>query len=386
MVPIDPAALSQRATASLRESSKRSCRRLGWDEETFERRLFLARKAMERKGTHLEGFTIPSVLPHRRLQGTVHRSKIDQFYWDLRDPRFETSFAIFHQRYSTNTFPSWSIAQPFRCVAHNGEINTIRSNRAWMVGREGMPLRRCGGTGSGRAAPVVLEPEQSDSGSLDNAFELLLRTGRSLAHVKEMLLPAAWENLPDLDPDLRAFYEYHAFLTEPWDGPAAIAATDGKVLLEQWTATGCGPPGGRSHPMWSWLHPRPGSARWRRHKHRHRTARPGETITFEPATGRIAFSDQIRSELAAQAPYRSWVDAETLYVQDPFDPLQDDRFDPATVQSGLRVHRRGAPHGAQGHGRGEDPDRRRWGTTPRWRSSRPLPGGSPTTSTSCSPR
>ncbi len=155
---------------------------------------------MERKGTHLEGFTIPSASCRTVVyKGLFTASKIDQFYWDLRDPRFETSYAIFHQRYSTNTFPSWSIAQPFRSVAHNGEINTIRSNRAWMVGREVNATSQVWGERIGELRPF-LEPEQSDSGSLDNAFELLLRTGRSLAHVKEMLLPAAWENLPDLDP------------------------------------------------------------------------------------------------------------------------------------------------------------------------------------------
>ncbi len=130
--------------------------------------------------THLEGFTIPSASCRTVVyKGLFTASKIDQFYWDLRDPTFETSFAIFHQRYSTNTFPSWSIAQPFRSVAHNGEINTIRSNRAWMVGREVNATSQVWGERIGELRPF-LESEQSDSGSLDNAFELLLRTGRSL--------------------------------------------------------------------------------------------------------------------------------------------------------------------------------------------------------------
>jgi glutamate synthase (ferredoxin) len=331
VVPIDPAALSQRATASLpRIEQAIVAAPPGWDEETFERRLFLARKAMERKGTHLEGFTIPSASCRTVVyKGLFTASKIDQFYWDLRDPRFETSFAIFHQRYSTNTFPSWSIAQPFRSIAHNGEINTIRSNRAWMVGREVNATSQVWGERVGELRPF-LEPEQSDSGSLDNAFELLLRTGRSLAHVKEMLLPAAWENLPDLDPDLRAFYEYHAFLTEPWDGPAAVAATDGKVLLAAMDRNGLRPARWAITPDVVLVASEAGVCPVEEAQAL-ATGQlgPGETITFEPASGRIAFSDQIRSELAALAPYRSWVDAETLYVQDPFDPLQDDRFDPA---------------------------------------------------------
>ncbi len=318
VVPVDPAALSQRAPASLPriEQAIVACPE-GWEPEIFERRLLLARKGMERMAPGLEGFTIPSASCRTVVyKGLFTANKIDDFYWDLRDPGFETRFAIFHQRYSTNTFPSWSIAQPFRTLAHNGEINTIRSNRAWMVAREVGATSPVWGDRIGDLRPF-LEPDQSDSGSLDNAFELLVRTGRSLAHVKEMLVPTAWENVADLDPDLRAFYEYHAFLAEPWDGPAAVAATDGKSCSPGWTAMGSARRGGRSAPMWCWWPRKPASVRRRRRGH----LPPGSSAQERPSPLSSASGgspSRTRSgRSGGAAPYRDWLDNETLYVQQP---------------------------------------------------------------------
>ena len=354
VVPIDPAALSQRATHRC-ASSKRSSPPLGWDEETFERRLFLARKAMERKGTHLEGFTIPSASCRTVVyKGLFTASKIDQFYWDLRDPRFETSFAIFHQRYSTNTFPSWSIAQPFRCVAHNGEINTIRSNRAWMVGREVNATSQCGGSG-------LASCDRSSSPSSRTRAAWTMPSSSCCA-------PA------DRWPTSRRCFSPRPGRTSPTSIPTARLlrvprlldravgrAGGGRRHRRQGAAGSNGPQRVAARSVGDHTRCGPGCIRGRGvpggggASNRNRTARPGETITFEPATGRIAFSDEIRSELAAQAPYRSWVDAETLYVQ---DPSTRSRTTASTRRStSLRVHLRGAPHGAQGHGRGEDPDR-----------------------------
>src|SRR5262249_5581451 len=141
------------------------------------------------------------------------------FYADLRDPLFATALAVFHQRYSTNTLPNWLLAQPFRMLAHNGEINTLQGNRNWMRAREADLASPLWNGSSDYLRPVIWE-DGSDSASLDNALELLERSGRDVLHAMMMLAPEAWENMPDMDPTLRACYEYHAGLMEPWDGPA----------------------------------------------------------------------------------------------------------------------------------------------------------------------
>lgn len=240
-VPIDPSCIGEHAleVLPLIEQAVVTSDMSGQD---FERALFLARKRMERGAN--QGFSVPSASSRTVVyKGLFTASRIADFYWDLRDPDFETAFAIFHQRFSTNTFPSWDNAQPFRALAHNGEINTIQANRSWMEARERSATPGVWGERLKDVYPF-LQPELSDSASLDNVFELLLQSGRSLPHVKEMLIPAAWENVSDLSPELAAFYAYHAFLTEPWDGPAAIAATDGISLLAGMDTTVSGRLGG----------------------------------------------------------------------------------------------------------------------------------------------
>ncbi|MGH8874617.1 MAG: glutamate synthase large subunit, partial [Acidimicrobiia bacterium] len=330
VVPIDPGVLSKRAAESLPAIEHLLVEAPGeMDAETFERLLLLARKRMEREGAHLEGFSVPSASGRTLVyKGLFTARHIADFYWDLGDPDYETAFAIFHQRYSTNTFPSWEIAQPFRTLAHNGEINTIRSNRSWMDAREKAASSELWGERLPDLFPFLQEG-QSDSGSLDNMFELLLRTGRSLAHVKELLIPEAWENVADLDPELQAFYEYHAFLTEPWDGPAAIAATDGVSLLAGMDRNGLRParwtvgPGVVVVASEAGICPEEEALA-------ERTGQlgPGELLLFDGTTGEVRLSGEVKRELAGRLPYPEWIRNETLYVQDPFDPLADDRFDP----------------------------------------------------------
>ena len=198
--------------------------------QMWERRLYLARRVIERRAaeaglpTFVCSLSCRTVVYKALLVGT----ELPGFYADLRSPLFETGIAVFHQRYSTNTLPSWPLAQPFRLLAHNGEINTLWGNRNAMLARE-----------PALAAPVwerdveLLKPviwaEGSDSTSLDNAFELLVRSGRDPVHALMMLLPEAWERIPEMHPALRSFYEYHAGLMEPWDGPAALAFSDGVI-------------------------------------------------------------------------------------------------------------------------------------------------------------
>ena len=152
------------------------------------------------------------------------------FYWDLRNPLYKTRFGIFHQRFSTNTSSTWDKAQPFRMLAHNGEINTIQSNYSWMKAREVDATSSYWKDDIQNIKPFIDE-SISDSGQLDNAIELLVRSGRTLAHSQEMLIPSAWENNPRFTKKQKAFYQYHSFLTEPWDGPAAVVASDGRDII-----------------------------------------------------------------------------------------------------------------------------------------------------------
>jgi glutamate synthase domain-containing protein 2/glutamate synthase domain-containing protein 1/glutamate synthase domain-containing protein 3 len=330
-VPIDPGVLSKRALESLPVIEQAVVCSTLLPEE-FERILFLARKRAETLGADLEGFSIPSASCRTVVyKGLFTAAHIADFFWDLADPDYETAFAIFHQRYSTNTFPSWAIAQPFRTLAHNGEINTIRSNRVWMEAREKQGASTMWGDRLDDLSPW-LQPGQSDSGSLDNVFELLLRSGRRLDHVKEMLIPAAWENVADLAPELRSFYEYHAFFGEPWDGPAALAATDGISLLAGLDRNGLRPARFAITPAVVLVSSEAGVCP-------EEEARavstgqlgPGEVLHFNGLNGEIRMSDQVKRELAAMAPYEDWIATETIYVQQPFDALADDRFDSARL-------------------------------------------------------
>jgi glutamate synthase (ferredoxin) len=328
-VPIDPSVLGEHAreVLPLIEQAVVTSQMAGSE---FERALFLARKRMERKAN--PGFSVPSASSRTVVyKGLFTASRIARFYWDLRDPDYETAFAIFHQRFSTNTFPSWDNAQPFRALAHNGEINTIQANRSWMEARERAATP---GVWGDRLVDIFpfLQPGLSDSASLDNVFELLLQSGRSLAHVKEMLIPAAWENVTDLSPELTAFYEYHGFLTEPWDGPAAIAATDGISLLAGMDRNGLRPARWTVTPDVVIVASEAGVCP-EEESRAIETGQlgPGELIVFDGKTGGIGHSDVVKDELAAHLPYSRWVNTETLHIQAPFDPLNDDRFDAATL-------------------------------------------------------
>ncbi|MPZ51317.1 MAG: glutamate synthase large subunit [Acidimicrobiia bacterium] len=336
VVPVDPGVLSPHAAETM-PRIEQAIVTADLDEEEFERRLFVARKGMEAGGAGLDRFSIPSTSCRTVVyKGLFPAESVAGFYWDLTDPDFETAFGIFHQRYSTNTFPAWAIAQPFRTLAHNGEINTIAANRSWMLGREmaaSNPKIRHSVWGS-RVGDLVpfLEDSQSDSGSLDNIFELLVRSGRGLAHTKEFLLPEAWENVSDLDPVRRSFYEYHAFLMEPWDGPAAIAATDGKDLLAGLDRNGLRPARWTITPNVVLVASEAGVCP-EEEAQAERTGQlgPGEVLLFDRTELRVQFSEEVKSRLARQAPYGEWINSETFYVQQPFDRLADDRFDPAAM-------------------------------------------------------
>ena len=173
-------------------------------------------------------------------KGMLTAPQLGQFFPDLSDPRFESGLALAHARFSTNTFPSWPLAHPYRYVAHNGEFNTVQGNRNWMRTREAMLASDLFPGDLARIFPIVT-PGGSDSMSFDEVLELLHLGGRSLPHAVLMMVPEAWENKDDLSPARRAFYQFHACLMEPWDGPAAIAFTDGTVVGAQLDRNGFRP-------------------------------------------------------------------------------------------------------------------------------------------------
>ena len=162
-------------------------------------------------------------------KGMVLVRQLAPYYKDLQDPRFETALALVHQRFATNTFPSWRLAHPYRMVAHNGEINTLRGNVNWMAARQASVDSEFFGHDISKLWPISYEG-QSDTACFDNALEFLVRGGYSLAHAMMMLIPEAWAGNPLMDQSRRDFYEYHAALIEPWDGPAAMAFTDGRQI------------------------------------------------------------------------------------------------------------------------------------------------------------
>ncbi|MEQ1848723.1 MAG: glutamate synthase subunit alpha, partial [Nitrospira sp.] len=205
------------------------------DEDAFERRLYITRKVISNvlysahKGRDIGFYTVS--LSSRTLvyKGMFLSYQVKAYYKDLSDKRLISAMALVHQRFSTNTFPSWKLAHPYRMVAHNGEINTLRGNVNWMAARQDSVESPLFGEDISKLWPISYEG-QSDTACFDNALEFLTMGGYSLAHAAMMLIPEAWAGNPLMDSKRRAFYEYHACLMEPWDGPAAMAFTDGRQI------------------------------------------------------------------------------------------------------------------------------------------------------------
>ncbi len=320
-VPVDPAAIGPRARVSQPQIEQALIARPdGLDETGFERRLFLARKAAERRAREegLAGFYIPSMSSRTVLyKGLLRATQLDAFYRDLSDPRFETALAVFHQRYSTNTFPSWERAQPFRLMCHNGEINTLQGNINWMRAREPHLDSTVWGEQMAALRPVI-DVSGSDSAMLDNVLELLVISGRDIRHALMMLVPEAWQNVPDLDPDLRAFYRYHACLIEPWDGPAGVIYTDGRVVGACLDRNGLRPV--------RYLVTHDGlvlcaSEAGTLDIEESRIARkgklgPGQMIYVDTETCQFLENDQVKRAFARRRPYRQWLGVHLRTLRD----------------------------------------------------------------------
>ena len=280
---------------------------------TLERQAFRLRKRAEHE---LHAY-FPS-LSSRTLvyKGMVTTLQLEPFYPDLSDVRFVSKLALVHSRYSTNTFPSWPLAQPFRMIAHNGEINTVQGNRNWMRARQS----QLSSDELGDLAPIlpINTPGASDSASFDEVVELLTLAGRSLPHAMMMMVPEAWENQVDMDPTRRAFYEYHSMLMEPWDGPAALVFTDGSLVGATLDRNGLRP--GRYFVTDDGLvvvaseigvHDVEPSKVVRKGR-----LRPGKMFLVDTAEGRIIEDDEVKAQLAAAEPWGQWLDEGRIALKD----------------------------------------------------------------------
>jgi glutamate synthase (NADPH/NADH) large chain len=283
------------------------------DDQAFERRLYVIRKRVEHA---IYGSDLPSrrafyvvSLSARTLiyKGMLSADQIETMYPDILDPDLESALALVHQRFSTNTFPSWPLAHPYRYVAHNGEINTLRGNINWMRAREGL-LRSELIPDLHKILPIILEGG-SDSAIFDNVLEFLVMTGRSLPHAILMMIPEAWQNHEGMSPERRAFYEYHSSLMEPWDGPASIAFTDGTVIGAVLDRNGLRP--SRYYVTTDGLvimasevgvldlPPEEVLIKERLH--------PGRIFLVDTAQGRIIDDAELKHALATERPYGQWL-------------------------------------------------------------------------------
>ena len=320
-VPVDATILGDAASRSQpRIEQLLLGRRPGLTDDEFERVLYLVRKEAERWAAQegIEGFYIVS-LSHRTLvyKGLLVAHQLKKFYEDLRNPRFETALAVFHQRYATNTFPTWELAQPFRMLAHNGEINTRQGNRNWMRAREPELHSSLWGEEIEQLRPII-QAAGSDSSELDNALEAIVLSGRDPLHALTMLIPEAWENMPNMPKLRRHFYEYHACISEPWDGPASIAFTDGVIVGATLDRNGLRP--ARYQVTTDGLIIMGSEVGMvalddERIVQKARLG-PGQMIAVDTARGLLFTNDDIKDEVAARQPYGDWVKKHLIHLDD----------------------------------------------------------------------
>lgn len=310
----------------------------GLDEDAFERLLYRVRRRTENEiaASEIEDkdtFYIPSFSCRTIIyKGLMLAPQIEKFYFELANPLVTSALCLVHQRFSTNTFPSWKLAHPYRYVAHNGEINTIRGNISWMNARQSI-LESPVHSGQIEKLFPVITPGGSDSGSLDNAVEFLFQSGRSLPHVMAMLIPEAWFGNPDMDEEKRAFYEYHASLMEPWDGPAAIAFTDGRVIGATLDRNGLRP--GRyivTKDDLVVLASEAGvlevPAEDVRKKGR---LQPGRMFLVDTVQKRIISDAEIKKQLAGRQPYAEWLKEQQVTLDQLPEPSRVIGSNPETL-------------------------------------------------------
>jgi glutamate synthase (NADPH/NADH) large chain len=330
-VPVDPSVLGPIARASMPAIKQLFIGRM-CAVTAFERTLFMIRKRAARRAAEAGlDFYIASLSSKTVVyKGLSLPERLDAFHLDLREEETKSKVALVHSRFSTNTFPTWDRAHPYRRIAHNGEINTVRGNETWMRAREALLQSEVFGEHLADFKPII-PPGGSDSASLDNLVDFLIAGGRSMPHVMMMLVPEAWEGQPEMPPERRAFYEYHASVVEPWDGPAALAFTDGNYVGATLDRNGL-------RPM-KYVVTQSGyvvaasefgvvdfDAEDIIEKGR---LQPGRMLLVDLVRGRIVGDEEIKHEIASQKPYAKWIegnkiDLRTLSDAPPCAPMATD--------------------------------------------------------------
>ena len=337
-VPVDTSAVGRVARAGMPAIRMLFVGAVGVGGSALERRLYVLRRVLHSRVGEVfphqrDTFYICS-LSHRTLvyKGMLKADQLPRFYPDLRDPRMVSALALVHSRFSTNVLPRWSLAQPFRFIAHNGEINTLRGNVNWMRARQSKFRSPLWGGDIGRLLPLIDETG-SDSSQFDNALELLALSGRSVHHGVMMMIPEAWHKNPAMDEERRSFYEFHSSLLEPWDGPAAIAFTDGRVIGATLDRNGLRP--ARYAITESGLIVMASEAgvldlpeetivrKWR--------LEPGKLLLVDTDAGRLLDDEAVKGELSRQHPYRQWIRQGTVRLDELTDTEVLPEPDPGTL-------------------------------------------------------
>jgi glutamate synthase domain-containing protein 2/glutamate synthase domain-containing protein 1/glutamate synthase domain-containing protein 3 len=314
-VPVDwsvPGTASSAVAPCIRQALVGASPALSREQDAFERKLYVIRRLIERAaGADL---VVPSLSTRTVVyKGMLTAPQLERFYLDLHDVRFETAVALVHSRYSTNTFPSWELAHPYRLIAHNGEINTLQGNVNWMRARESQLASHLFGDDLRKVLPVI-RPGGSDTATFDNVLELLVLAGRSLPHALMMMIPESFEDRDDMSPELRGFYAYHQCLMEAWDGPAAIAFTDGRVAGATLDRNGLRP--GRWYETrdgWVVLASEAGALPDEpANVVRKGRLQPGKLFLVDLAQSRVVPDDEVKSRVVSRKPYADWVVSEQL--------------------------------------------------------------------------
>ena len=283
--------------------------------ETFARTLYIIRKKIERRVAHKDFYICSLSNTNIIYKGMLSSMQVRQYFPDLTNPYLTSGLALVHSRFSTNTFPTWSLAQPFRLLAHNGEINTIRGNRGWMQARESVLSSEA--LGDIKAISPIVQPGMSDSASLDNVLEFFLMSGLSLPHAMSILVPESFNDKSPISEDLKAFYEYHSILMEPWDGPAALLFSDGRFAGGMLDRNGLRP------------------ARYTLTKNdtmivasevgvmdfdpteiaEKGRLQPGKILLIDTLEGKIYYDGEIKQQLANEHPYRQWLSTNRIQLE-----------------------------------------------------------------------
>ena len=293
------------------------------DLENFERTLYIVRKKIERRVHHKDFYIVSLSSKNIIYKGMLSSVQVREYFQDLTQPYFTSGLAIVHSRFSTNTFPTWSLAQPFRLLAHNGEINTIRGNRGWMEARESVlstPL-----LGDVKKIGPIIQPGMSDSASLDNVLEFFVMSGLSLPHAMAMLVPESFNDKNPISEELKAFYEYHSILMEPWDGPAALLFSDGRYAGGMLDRNGLRPARYliTKNDMMV-VASEAGVINFEPEAIKEKgRLQPGKILLVDTQEGRIYYDGELKSQLAASKPYRQW--------------LSTNRIELDTLRSGRKI-------------------------------------------------